>query len=203
MHAVQVQCIKQCNDIFAELFDRVGARCAGGLSVPSRVVAQHPELLSNFGNLRSPHGIIRAKRIREHQCGRPTLAFQYVMNSGFARLNDGHRAYSSPTVVLSRLAATTRKCALLEAHALLDAFENQGNSLAHTDAHGAERISTIRSQKLIERCGYKPRATGAQRVPERNRTAVRIHVLGVVWNSPSAQHSHPLHPNSSLPSPAT
>src|SRR5260370_36003872 len=118
--------------------------------------------------------------MREPPHGRPTLAFQYVVNSGFARLNDGHRAYSSPTVVLSRLAATTRKCALLEAHAILDAFENQGNSLAHTDAHGAEGISTIGSQELIDRCGYKPRATGAQRVAESNRTAVRIPVRRVV-----------------------
>src|SRR6267143_4886737 len=109
MHAVKVQCIEQCNDISPELLDRVGARRERGLSVPSRVIAQHPDLLSKFGNLRIPHGIIRTKRIREHQHGCSTLTFQRVMNSGFPGLNDGHRVYSSPAKILPRRAATARK----------------------------------------------------------------------------------------------
>src|SRR6266550_466743 len=65
----------------------------------------------------------------------------------------------------------------------LDAFENQGNSLAHTDAHGAERKSAIGSQKLVERGGYKPRAGSTQGVPKSDRTTVRIHVRRVARNS--------------------
>src|ERR1700694_6283055 len=109
MHAVQVQCIEQCNDILPELLDRVGARRDRGLSMTSRVIAQHAEFFSKLGNLRIPHGIIRAKRIREHQHRCSTLTFQRVMNSSFPGLNDGHRVYSSPAGILARLAATTRK----------------------------------------------------------------------------------------------
>src|SRR5712664_377796 len=114
------------------------------------------------------------------------------MNPGFARLNDGHRSYSSPTAVVSRRAATTRKWALLEASVMLNTFQNHGNSLAHTDAHGAERISAIGSQELIERGGYKPRAASTQGVPESNRTAVWVHARRVVRNSQFAQDSQRL-----------
>ena len=75
---------------------------------------------------------------------------------------------------------------------MLDAFQNQGNSLAHTDAHGAERISAIGSQELVERGGYEPRAAGTQRVPESNRTAVRVDVRRVVRNSQFPQDSQRL-----------
>src|SRR5229473_710329 len=70
----------------------------------------------------------------------------------------------------------------------LDAFQNESNSLAHADAHGAERVSTVSPQKLVERGGYKPRAAGTQGVSEGNRATVRIYVRRVVWNSQFAQH---------------
>src|SRR6266849_2970299 len=104
MDAVQIQGIQECNDIFPELLNRVGARRERGLSVTSRVIAQDPELLSKLRNLRVPHGIIRAKSIGEQKCGCSTLTFQRVMNSGISRLNDGHRAYSSPAGILPLLA---------------------------------------------------------------------------------------------------
>src|SRR6266481_9124505 len=72
--------------------------------------------------------------------------------------------------------------------AKLDAFQNQGNSLTHTDAHGAKRISAVGAQELIERRGYQPRAASAQRVPDSNRTTVGIDVRRVVWNFQLAQH---------------
>src|SRR6266403_5520935 len=71
---------------------------------------------------------------------------------------------------------------------VLNTFENQRNSLADADAHGAERISALGSQELVERGGYKPRAAGTQGMPESNRAAVRIHVWRVVWDSQFAQH---------------
>src|SRR5260370_37354045 len=99
---------------------------------------------------------------------------------------------SSPAGILPRPAATTRKCMLREAQAILDAFQNEGNSLAHTDARGAERVSTIGSQELIERRGYRPRAAGTQGMPESNRTTVRIHLRHVAGNSQLAQDSQRL-----------
>src|SRR5882762_5589259 len=201
MDAAEVQCIQQGDDIFCELLDRVRSRRDRGLSVASGVIAQDPKLLSNLGNLWIPHGIIGAKRIREHQHGCSTLTFQRVMNSCFSRLNDGHRAYSSPAGILPRLAATARKTTRLrleengsfsKRRPMLDAFENKGNSLAHTDAHGAERISAVGSQKLIEGRGYEPRAAGTQGVAESNGTTVWIHVRCVVWNSQFTQDSQRL-----------
>lgn len=79
-----------------------------------------------------------------------------------------------------------------DAEAMLDAFENQGNPLAHADAHGTQRISAIGLQKLIESRAYKPRAAGTQRVAESNRTAIRVHVRCVVGNFQFAQHSQRL-----------
>src|SRR6266446_7411397 len=75
---------------------------------------------------------------------------------------------------------------------VLNAFENQRNSLAHTDAHGAERIFSLCTHELIERRSRKTRAAGAQGVPESNRAAVRIHVRRVVRNSQFAQHGQRL-----------
>src|SRR5882762_630720 len=85
-----------------------------------------------------------------------------------------------------------RQWILLEAPAELHAFQNQGNSLAYTNAHGAERISAIGSQELVERGGYEPRAAGTQWVPESNRTAVRVDVRRVVRNYQFAQDSQRL-----------
>src|SRR6266566_4814349 len=76
--------------------------------------------------------------------------------------------------------------------AMLDALQNHGNSLADTDAHGAERIFAVCTQELVERGGNKPRAAGAQGVPESNRTTVRIHVRSVVRDSQFAQHGQRL-----------
>src|SRR5204863_8308486 len=89
--------------------DRVGSRRDRGLSVASGVVTQDAKPLAKLGSLRVPHGVICAKRIREYQHGCSTLTFQRVMNSGFSRLNDRHRVYSSPTGILRRPAATTQK----------------------------------------------------------------------------------------------
>jgi len=70
---------------------------------------------------------------------------------------------------------------------MLDAFQNQGNSLAYTDTHGAERVFAFCAQELVERCGYKTSAAGAQRVADGDRATVWIDVRGVVWNSQFAQ----------------
>src|SRR5260370_42665831 len=77
---------------------------------------------------------------------------------------------------------------ILPRQAMLDALQNQGNSLADTDAHGAERIFAVCAQELVERGGNKPRAAGAQGVPESNCTTVRIHVRRVVRDSQFTQH---------------
>src|SRR5713226_2958319 len=71
---------------------------------------------------------------------------------------------------------------------MLDAFQNESNSLAHADAHGAESIFAIGAQELIERRGHQPRAAGAERVTDGNRATVGIYVRGVVWNFQIVQH---------------
>src|SRR6266852_1052160 len=70
---------------------------------------------------------------------------------------------------------------------MLDAFQNQGDSLAHTDAHGAQRIFSLCAHKLVERGGYKPCSAGTEGVSYGDRTAVWIYVRRVVWNSQFAQ----------------
>src|SRR5260370_5184958 len=72
--------------------------------------------------------------------------------------------------------------------AKLDAFQNQGNSLTHTDAHGAEGIFAISTQELIERRGHQPRAASTERVTDGNRATVGIDVRRVVRNFKLAQH---------------
>src|SRR4029077_7199589 len=99
MDAVQVQCIQQCDDLFREQLDGIRARRQRRLSVASHVIAQDAELPSKLADLRVPHGIIRAERIREHQDGCSALPFQRVMNSGFSGLDGGHETYSSLTGV--------------------------------------------------------------------------------------------------------
>src|SRR5260370_30981947 len=79
---------------------------------------------------------------------------------------------------------------ILPRQAMLDALQNQGNSLADTDAHGAERIFAVCAPELVERGGNKPRAAGAQGAPESNRTTVRTHVPAAVRDSHFAQHGH-------------
>ena len=60
---------------------------------------------------------------------------------------------------------------------MLDAFQNQGNALANTDAHGAKRVFAFGAQKLIERGGYQARAAGAQWMPDSNgATLSLIHI---------------------------
>src|SRR6267143_5027914 len=71
----------------------------------------------------------------------------------------------------------------------LDTFQNQGNSLAYADAHGAQRVFSLCAQELVERRGDKARAAGSQRMTDGDGTAIWIHVRRVVWNSQFAQDS--------------
>src|SRR5258708_27477562 len=153
MDTVQIQCIQHGDDIFSEQFNRIRARSGRGLTVTSRVATQAPELLTKLVDLRFPHGIIRAEGIREHQDWRSALAFQRVMDARISGFKDRHLDYSSVAGILPRLAAQPHNgnaCFL----SMLNAFENQSNSLADTDAHGAQRMSAIGPQKLIERSGH-------------------------------------------------
>src|SRR5882762_7292772 len=75
---------------------------------------------------------------------------------------------------------------------VLNTFENQRNSLADADAHGAERISALGSQEMVERRGHKTRAAGAQGVPESNRATVWVHMRRVVRDSQFAQRGQRL-----------
>ena len=64
--------------------------------------------------------------------------------------------------------------------ALLDPLEQHRNALPHPDAHRAERIAPGSSTELIHGGGHQAGPARAQRVPERNRPPVRVHVPGIV-----------------------
>src|SRR5882757_7688589 len=151
MDAVQIQCIQQCDDIFPELLDRIRARRGRGLSVASRVVTQDTEILTKLVSLRVPHGIIRPEGIREHQYGFSALTFQRVMDAGISGFEDRHFEYFSPAGILPRRAAKPDS-GNGSFPAKLDAFQDQGNSLAYADAHGAERISAVGAPALGLTC---------------------------------------------------
>src|ERR1700761_4807078 len=70
----------------------------------------------------------------------------------------------------------------------LDALDDECNSLADADAHGAKRVFLAGASELVCRGGDEPRAARAERMADRDRTAVRIHVRGVIFQSKPAHH---------------
>jgi len=55
-----------------------------------------------------------------------------------------------------------------------NAFDDDGDTLADTDAHGAQSVSTAGSVKLVHGRDDKARTASAERMSERNGSAVRI-----------------------------
>src|SRR5260370_41096366 len=72
--------------------------------------------------------------------------------------------------------------------AKLNSFQNQGNSLTHTDAHGAERIFAISTQALIERRGHQPRPASTEKATDANRATGWINARSGVRNFKLAHH---------------
>ena len=62
----------------------------------------------------------------------------------------------------------------------LNTFNNQGDPLSDADAHGAQGVTTAGPFQLISRGHRQPAAGGAERVAQRDRPAVRVHVGGII-----------------------
>src|SRR5262249_36409003 len=71
--------------------------------------------------------------------------------------------------------------------ALSTPLQRERDALAHADAHGGERKLAAALLQTVHRGQGKARPRHAERVPERDRAAVRIDVLGVIGNAELAQ----------------
>src|SRR5882724_3663643 len=59
-----------------------------------------------------------------------------------------------------------------------DAFEQRAGAEPPATAHRDEPQCRVGAFELVQRRGHEPRAGGADRVPERNRAAIRIDPFG-------------------------
>src|SRR5580692_1220065 len=73
-----------------------------------------------------------------------------------------------------------------------DAFDDHCDALTHSDAHGAEGVTAAAALELIDRGGCEARAAGAERMAERDRAALGIHMGGIVRDLELAQHGERL-----------
>src|SRR5436853_6341393 len=60
-----------------------------------------------------------------------------------------------------------------------DSLEDPRGALAHADAHGDHAVLQILAAKRVHDCRRADSAGGAQRVPECDRAAHRVHLLRV------------------------
>ena len=66
-------------------------------------------------------------------------------------------------------------------------LDRQRNALPDADAHGGERALAAALFQAVHHSEREPRARHAERMAERDGTAVRIDVLGVLGNAKLAQ----------------
>src|SRR5438270_6049409 len=76
--------------------------------------------------------------------------------------------------------------------AILHPFERQRDSLADADAHGRKGELASGPLELLGCSQRKPRARHSERVAERDRAAVRVHMGRIVGNAKLTQHGEPL-----------
>src|SRR5690242_15609288 len=70
----------------------------------------------------------------------------------------------------------------------LNPLQRERDALADADAHGAERAPAAGGLELIERGDHQPAARSAQRMTERDRAAIGVHLFRVVGQTELAQH---------------
>jgi MFS family permease len=116
------------------------------------------------------------------------------MLSSYAQLarEPGFRLY----VVLVSMTTATFYTFLGGAPLVLGSYshplEDQGNALAHADAHGAQRVLARVLVQAVHGGGDQARAAGAQRVAQRNGAAPGVHARVVVLEAQPAQHGQAL-----------
>ena len=69
----------------------------------------------------------------------------------------------------------------------LNALHGQRDALPHADAHGRQRELSAELLQLMRRRHHQPRAAHAQGMAEGDRSAGRIHVLGIVGQTELAK----------------
>src|SRR3546814_3180495 len=74
----------------------------------------------------------------------------------------------------------------------LNSFDHQRDALAHTNAHGAQRIAALDPVQLVDGGGDQPRAARAQRMTQRNRATVGIDAWICIIQSEPPQHREAL-----------
>ena len=75
---------------------------------------------------------------------------------------------------------------------LLNPLQHHGDTLSNSNTHAAKRISSGGALQLKRRRGYQARATGSQRMADRDRATAGVHVGGVVRNIQIAKHGERL-----------
>src|SRR3546814_10051259 len=60
-----------------------------------------------------------------------------------------------------------------------DSFDDDGGRHTARGAHGDEAVATARAFEFVERGADQDRACGADRVAERHRAAVDVHLLAI------------------------
>ena len=81
-----------------------------------------------------------------------------------------------------------RNCARYRSHPL----EQQCDTLADADAHGAQRITATRFLQLVDRGRHQARTTGAKRMAKRDCATVRVDTRIVVLQAQVAQYGKAL-----------
>src|SRR5208337_924057 len=68
-----------------------------------------------------------------------------------------------------------------------DAFQNHGDALANADAHGAEGITPLGAQQLIERSDHEAPTAGAEWMAYGDGSAIGVDVRGIVGEAEFAK----------------
>ena len=61
----------------------------------------------------------------------------------------------------------------------MNGFDNSGDTLPHTDAHGREAIATAAFFHFVNECCHKPCTAAAEGMTEGDGAAVNIQFLGI------------------------
>src|SRR4030095_12898851 len=130
-------------------------------------------------------GSADAARMSEH--GAKIDAF----SRGLRDDSPGRCVTKSNDIALTPLPASLDKT--LELHGCSShPLDHERNALADADAHGAERVTLVRSKQLIHRRRREARAACAEWMAQCDGAAIRIDVLRVIRDPEQAKHGERL-----------
>src|SRR5512137_1163386 len=103
-----------------------------------------------------------------------SLVVNFMSLLFFFRWNGGRRKVNRANAVGKRMRTKS------------DPFNKQGNALPDADAHRGERVAAAGGGELARGGQRDPRPRSAERMPQRDRAAVRVHVGGIVRQAEAA-----------------